>query len=355
MERQLALLAKSLPDSWDVRVVGLSDGVFAEVLQESGIDLTVLARAFRVDVRPAVPLGKIIREWRPDVVHTYGWISSAAALPACRAARIPLVDASIQDGAVPPRRGRVMRMMTTFADVVIANSQAGLDAFGIDQERGRVVRNGFDPDRWELCTHQDRPFDGVTNVVMTARMHRHKDYRSLLDAARVLGAENPGAWRVLAVGSGDDRSALMSDYSDLVDSGVVSFPAAGQEVLGLVSRADVGVLLTNAAHHAEGIPNSVMEYMACSLPVICTDSGGNRELVIEGETGLLVPPADVDTVVRQLRFLRDNPDVARRMGDAGRERIARVFTVEALVSGTLSAYELAESLRGTSAPPAPEA
>ena len=346
MERQLALLATSLPATWDVRVVGLSNGVFAGVLRGAGIALTVLPRATRLDVRPALPLWRIIRTWQPTVVHTYGWISTAAALPACRFARIPLVDASIQDGAVPVRRGRVMRVMTSLADVVIANSQAGLDAFGVDSRRGRVVRNGFDPKRWALCDREERPGGGATTVVMTARMNRHKDWRAFLEAARILAEEEPGEWQFMAVGSGEDREELMSGYGDLAKAGVVSFPDAGHEVMGIVRRSDVGVLLTNAAHHAEGIPNSVMEYMACGLPVICTDSGGNPELVIEGETGSLVPPGDVDGVVRQLRFLRGDPAAARRMGNAGRERIATVFTVEALVEGTLSAYALAEGLRG---------
>jgi glycosyltransferase involved in cell wall biosynthesis len=349
MERQLALLAKSLPDTWAVRVVGLSDGVYEQVLRDAGLDLTVVPRAFRLDVRPAGPLGRIIRTWQPDIVHTYGWISTAASLRACRSEGIPLVDASIQDGAVPARRGRVVRRMTSFADVVIANSQAGLDAFGIDEERGRVVRNGFDPDRWALCGSVGRETDGATRVVMTGRMHRHKDYRTLLDAARILDQADPGGWNFMAVGSGEDRGALMSNYLDLLNSGVVTFPEAGQEVLGLVSRSNVGVLLTNTVHHAEGIPNSVMEYMACGLPVICTDSGGNRELVMEGETGLLVPADDVDAVVKQLQFLRSNPDIAQRMGEAGRERIAEVFTVDALVSGTIDAYELAMSRRPRSA------
>jgi glycosyltransferase involved in cell wall biosynthesis len=262
MERQLALLAKSLPDTWAVHVVALSDGVFAGVLREAGIDLTVLPRAFRLDVRPAFPLGKLIRSWRPTVVHTYGWISTAAALPACRFAGIPLVDASIQDGAVPVRRGHAMRMTTSLADVVIANSQAGLDAFGIDEKRGRVVRNGFDPDRWELCTCEDRQTAASTTVAMAARMHRHKDYKTLLDAARELDRTEAGAWRFLAIGSGEDRGDLLSDYADLVKTSAVAFPEAGHEVLKLVACSDIGVLLTNAAFHAEGIPNSIMEYMA---------------------------------------------------------------------------------------------
>jgi glycosyltransferase involved in cell wall biosynthesis len=267
-------------------------------------------------------------------------MSTAASLLPCRLAGVPIVDATIQDGALPPRRGPVMRMMARRADVVIANSQAGLDAFGIDPAKGLVVHNGFDPARWPLCDGGNAP-DGPTTVVMAARMHPHKDYRSLLDAARVLSAEEPGGWRFLAIGSGGDRAALMAAYDDLVRAGVLRFPDGGTEVLGLVRDAHIGVLLTNAALHAEGLPNSIMEYMACGLPVVCTGTGGNPELVLDGRTGILVPPGDVPAVADALRSLRADPDEAERMGRLGRERIATVFTVEALVAGTLAAYEQA--------------
>jgi glycosyltransferase involved in cell wall biosynthesis len=348
MERQLTLLAKALPATWAVRVVSLWDGVYASVLREARVEVSILPREFRFDIRPAVPLSKIIRDWRPTVVHTYGWMSMAASVLPCRFAGIPIVDASIRVGAVLTRRDRLMRAMTSRADVVIANSQAGLDAYGVDPRRGRVVHNGFDPERWRLCL-AGRRAEWPTTVVMTGRMHRHKDYRCLLDAARVLCAEDPEGWRFLAVGSGEERPALLSEYRDLLESGAVVFPEAGDEVLSLVCVAHIGVLLTNAAFAAEGLSNSIMEYMACGLPVVCTDSGGNRELVVEGETGLLVPSGDVDAVVRRLRSLRDGPATASRMGRAGRERIATVFTVDALVRGTIGAYDLAAEGRRTAA------
>jgi glycosyltransferase involved in cell wall biosynthesis len=162
-----------------------------------------------------------------------------------------------------------------------------------------------------------------------------------LDAARILNAEDPGGWRFLAVGSGDGRAALLAEYADLIEAGAAAFPEAGAEVLSLVRDSRIGVLLTNPEFACEGVSNSVMEYMACALPVVATDLGGNREIVIEGETGMLVPAANVDELVRRLRLLRDDPGRAKRMGEAGRERVATAFTVAQLVAGTVEAYELA--------------
>ena len=346
MQRQLTLLAKALPATWAVRVVSFRDGPYAAVLRAAGVELSILPREFRFDVRPGILLSKIIRDWRPNVVHTYDY-SMNSFLP-CRFAGIPHVDGTIRQGAVRTDRSRLRQAMISLADVVIANSQAGLDAYGVDPRRGRVVHNGFDPDRWELCV-TGRRAERPTTVVMTARMHREKDHRCLLDAARILTAEDPEGWRFLAVGSGEEKPALLSEYRDLLESGAVAFAEADTEALRLVCEAHIGVLLTNAAFAAEGLSNSIMEYMACGLPVVCTDIGGNRELVVEGETGLFVPPADVDAVVRRLRFLREDPATASRMGRAGRERIATMFTVDALVSETIAAYDLAIEGRRTGA------
>jgi glycosyltransferase involved in cell wall biosynthesis len=359
MERQLTLLAKSLPATWRARVFSLREGPYAAILRAAGVELSILPRQFSLDARPAFLLARLIREWRPTIVHTYGYMSTAMSLLPCRMAAVPLVDGSIRQGAGPSARGWLRRAMISQADVVIANSQAGFDAWGVDTRRGRVIHNGFDPDRWALCVikHSAPP---PTTVVMTARMNPAKDFSCLLDAARVLHSEDPNGWRFLAVGSGEERPALLSEYKDLLESGVVAFPDVGTEVLSLVSGAHIGVLLTDPAFAVEGLPNSIMEYMACGLPDVCTESGGNGELVLDGRTGLFVPPSDVDAVVQRLRFLSQNPATASRMGRAGRSRIASVFTVERLVAETIEAYDLAlhagprrgagESTRGGESP-----
>jgi glycosyltransferase involved in cell wall biosynthesis len=79
--------------------------------------------------------------------------------------------------------------------------------------------------------------------------------------------------------------------------------------------------------------------MAAGLPVVCTDSGGNAELVADGATGLIVPAHDADLVVEGLAALRSDPVSARAMGQAGRTRVLSEFSVGSMVAGYLSAYD----------------
>ena len=116
------------------------------------------------------------------------------------------------------------------------------------------------------------------------------------------------------------------------------FPEPGLEVLELVRDADVGVLMTNPALACEGLSNSIMEYMALGLPVVCGDGGGNRELVEDGITGFVIPPADPAPLVERLTYLHDHEEVRRAMGAAGRARISRDFSVDTMIRRMLDVY-----------------
>ena len=343
-ERQLALLVKYLPPEWERRVWSMSGGPFAEVIQNLGVSLDVRRRAWRWDISPAIPLWRTIAHWQPDVVHSWGWMCSTAAGPVCKSLGIPFVDGTIRAGMVPPSRGIATRWGMKWAVRVIANSQAGLAAWRIGSERGRVVHNGFDAERLALCTRRNVGTGGAFTVVMTGRMHRHKDYCTFFVAARKVIESTGQNWRFLAVGKGPDRSALMKESQDLVHSGVVSFPEPRIEVLGIVREAHVGVLMSHPVLAAEGCSNSIMEYMACGLPVVCSDGGGNREIVTDGETGFVIPPADPSALAEKLLWLRSHPEDAERMGNAGRDRITREFAVGNMISQTISVYE--EIVRG---------
>jgi glycosyltransferase involved in cell wall biosynthesis len=275
----------------------------------------------------------------PDIVHSWGYMSTLAMVPYCRTRRVPLLDGSIRRGRQPGRRAGMYRLGMRLSDAVVANSRAGLAAFGIvEGDRGHVIYNAFDPARLAAIeTGTAAASHEGTVAIMAARMSHEKDWQLFLSVARVLAGKGSG-FRFVAMGDGPHRDALRSEAADLVEAGVIEFPAGGLEVLPAIAAADVGVLLTNPATHAEGCSNSIMEYMACGLPVVCTDSGGNPELVEDGVTGFLVAPRDTEAVVSALRTLRADPARAHEMGREGRRRLEARFTVGAMVAGYLAAY-----------------
>jgi len=341
LERQLLLLARELPPEWEVRLWTLEGGPYAARLQEAGIPWRCRPRSWRFDPLPAVDLTRALRDWRPDVVHAWHWMPAAAAVPACRLLHIPLVDGSIRMGSVPPDLGRPRAGIMRWATLVVANSQAGLDAWHVGPGKGRVVYNGFDQARlrdvapWPAAGTTGRP-----TAVMAARMDDpQKDYAAVLDAARLLERERPGRWRFLLVGNAAAASPLRAAAAELERSGAVEVRDGGLEPLGAVLAADVGVLMTDPAVRAEGCSNAIMEYMACGLPVVCSDTGGSAELVRDGVDGFVIRAHDGRALAEKLRLLAAEPELRRRMGESGRTRIREAFSVAKMVSGFVRVYE----------------
>lgn len=342
-ERQLSLLIKHMPPEWECRVWSMDGGPYEAELRKAGKVLYLSPRMWRWDFLPALKLWRLIWTWRPDIVHSYGRIGTLASLVPCRWLQIPFVNGTIRRAMAPNVQGvlgRVWLWALQYGDRVIANSEAGLKAYDIDPSRGRVIYNGFDPERLQICGPEDDAYNWAEpfRVVMAARMHFYKDYDLFIQAARILTEYEGCAWKFLAIGDGPRYNTLVEDSADLIARNTLSFTREEMEVLPYVRQANVGVLLTESRVHQEGCSNSIMEYMACGLPVVCSDSGGNRELVLDGVTGFIVPPHDVNALVVKLQWLKTHPQEAQAMGMAGRQRLIKEYGVEKLVEKTLSVY-----------------
>jgi glycosyltransferase involved in cell wall biosynthesis len=336
-ERQLSILVKNLPFPWEAKVWSLGDGYFADDILSAGISVEIKKRKWCWDISPMFDLWKTIFQWHPNIIHSFGYMSTLAALPISKFLEIPLINGSIRVGKKQYRRGNLVRGLLNFSDRVIANSEAGLRAFGVNSKKGRVVWNGFAPDRLTLCDHVKDQKNGFFTAIMVGRMHPMKDFDSFIKSARILASKQFNS-HFIALGDGPLREKLMDSTENEIAQGIISFPEPTTEVIPHLKRAHVGVLMTNHLIHAEGISNSIMEYMACGLPVICSEGGGNSELVIDGQTGFLVPSGDYHAVADKLIWLKNHPDKAWAMGKAGRLRILNEFSVEKLINSTVKIY-----------------
>ncbi len=338
-ERQLSLLLKYLPSTWETRVVSLSGGPYYQVLLDQKIPVRVYQRRSRFDLLPVFQLYADILKERPDLIHSWGSLCSALAAPLCKLLRIPLIDGSIRIANPAARHSFRRRVTFALSDHIVANSCTGLAAYHIPETKGSAIYNAFDPDRLSLIQPATEQPKAITTVIMTGRISPFKDFTSFFEAARRLGVREPGKWRFVAVGAGEaeDRLRFRARAQDLLAAGLVALPDAGLEVLPFVQQADVGVLLS-ASCFKEGISNSIMEYMVCGLPVICSDSGGNRELVVDGETGFVIASEDVDACVEKLLFLRDHPEISSAMGTEGRQRVNSLCSLERMVGDYQALY-----------------
>jgi glycosyltransferase involved in cell wall biosynthesis len=124
--------------------------------------------------------------------------------------------------------------------------------------------------------------------------------------------------------------------------GRVHFVGHQEDILPWLAALDVFVLSSDW----EGMSNALLEAMAAGLPVVATAVGGTPEVVVDGVTGLLVPPHDPISLAEAIVRLLDAPDLRRQMGQAGRERVKKSFTVERMVEQTQTLYEHILSAKG---------
>jgi sugar transferase (PEP-CTERM/EpsH1 system associated) len=289
-------------------------------------------------------LMKLIKSYQPQIVHSRNW-GAIEAVPAARLSGVPVVihsehgyELDILRG-LPARRRAFRRAVYGMADAVFTVTDElrvyhARQAW-ISPDRISVIANGIDLEvfaprpegRPILCQKLGIPegrfvFGSVGRVVLI------KDHAALLRAAEVLHQRGIDV-HVLLAGSGPEliRHQKYVKNSDAL-SGRVSFIGAADNVAEVLNAMDVFVLPSIS----EGMSNTLLEAMACGLPVIATRVGGNPEVVEEDRSGWLFTPGDVVGLAERLERLANGGELRQAMGKAARARIVSKFSMERMVS-----------------------
>ena len=339
-QRQLVLLAKNLRPHWEPFIWSLDKGPYLAQIIDAELDFKISQRRFRFDISPVIDLILVVNSFKPNIIHSWGWMSTLSAIPISKMYKIPLVNGIIRSGKPYYYRGSISKYLSNWGDIVISNSQAGLINWEISRSRGVVINNGFDKMRLVNTGNvvEERNNDNFT-VVMTGRMVKAKDFSLFISAARKMVEMDLQNIKFLAIGKGEDRELLINSNIDLVKKGILEFPEVGIETIHYLKSCDVGVLLTKSIYHGEGCSNSIMEYMACALPVIATNNGGNTELVENISTGFIIPDGDVNELINKLLWLFQHPNEARIMGGNGRKRLFCHYSIESMIQKTIDVYD----------------
>ncbi len=184
----------------------------------------------------------------------------------------------------------------------------------------------------------DRDEEAV-RLVMVARFTAPKDHRTLLLA---LGALRDLPWRLSLVGDGPGLPEARAAARSLGLAEKVFFLGMREDTLDILAAGDIFIL----SSAREGFPISILEAMRAGLPVVASAVGGVGEAVVDGESGLLFPAGDAESLCKSLERLITEPDLRRSMGAAGRKRYQEQFTLEQMAEKTLSLYLAVLAERG---------
>lgn len=312
-----------------LRFVAMGErGCRAGEIEDAGWPVEALEQPTGRRPRLVLRLAARFRRAGIDVVHTHSSGPLIYAVPAARLAGVRVVVHTRHHGHDPHTSARalaVCRFLSRAIDRVVCVSNDGVTLAadeGIAPRKLAAIWNGIDTAACQATGPRPRG-----PAVIVARLSPEKDVATLLRAT-ALAVEQEPDFRLLIAGDGACRRDLNALASTLWLDAHVRFLGPVDDLPALLATASLLVLPSLR----EGISPTLLEAMAQGLPVVATRVGGNPEVVVEGQTGLLVPPQAPDDLARALLRLWRDPDTSRRMGRAARERAVRCFDVRKTVA-----------------------
>jgi glycosyltransferase involved in cell wall biosynthesis len=324
-------------------LVAHSEGELRQRAAE-GLDLVALAPKTEMDLTAAWRLSRLIKQLKPDIVHAHdphGVAMAALALSmSTQLAKPPLVAARRVDFHL--RGSSLSRWKYRQVDCFICASEAIrqlLVGDGVPPARAVTVHEGTDIERvdraepaqlhGEFWLPHHAPIIG--NV---AALVPHKGQRHLIEAAKVVLPQAPDA-RFIIAGEGELRPALERQIKEDHLEKHVFLAGFRPDVLSLHKAFDIFAM----SSITEGLGTSLIDAMAAGKPIVATRAGGIPEVVVDGETGFLVPPRDHEAMADAIVRLLKDEILRRQMGDAGRARARALFSAERMVQNTLQVYQ----------------
>jgi L-malate glycosyltransferase len=280
-----------------------------------------------------VRIARLLKSARFDVIHFNTPRAILAGGLAARACRVPICVSSRRVNF--PLRSRLSRYKYTWLQNCILTVSVSIrDTLlegGIQPDMVKVVYEGVDLDWIDQQFSRERKRKGEVRVGMVAHFSPEKGHRTLLEAISRL---NRPKTRYFLVGDGVLKEELERLAAELGVSSQVVFTGFRSDCEAFMKTLDLFCLPSLS----EGLSSAILAAMASRLPVLATAVGGIPELVVHGETGLLVPPGDSVRLTEALAQLLSSAEQRTRMGLAGRKRIEDNFTLARKISRTEELY-----------------
>ncbi|MBI5788266.1 MAG: glycosyltransferase family 4 protein [Candidatus Schekmanbacteria bacterium] len=351
-EKSLLNLIANLPRSrFNPLAACPFDGLFAERLRGLGVSVKPLVYPNLRDIAAVavtvLKIRKIIRQEAIALVHANTPRVNIMAALAAKSCGIPVIWHA--RNLLSPNMIDLDRRFIFLTNKIICNSDAIRDRFADSpdfQRKTVTVLNGvnlkeFDPDIKPVNLHRELGIEpDIPLVGILSRLNPDKGHLYFIQAAVQLLKQGVKAHFVIV---GEDKTPECTVYKaklgQIINAGGatknISFLGFRPDMPQVIAGLDIVVL----ASDAEACGRVLLETQAAGKPVIATNSGGTPELVENGETGILIPPIDAASLAQALHNLLIDKDLAAKMGQAGRMRIERLFSIERHVQKTAAIYQ----------------
>jgi glycosyltransferase involved in cell wall biosynthesis len=356
-ERQVVETAKRLdPQRFEVHVVCLEDSPQLQSLR--GICHISVFPAASVNslsgLSQARRFRRYLREHRIQIVHAYMNKTAAFAVMSCLGSSRIVVTSRLNTGYwYTPALKRWFQVLNRRTDCVMANSQEAkriaVEAEGLPSKKVAVVYQGVDMGRFSAglgdrsaCERLGVP-RGAQVVGIVANLRPVKDHKLFLRAAQIVARQVENS-AFLLVGRGELYPELRDFAVELGIADRVFFTQGEGNVMDWLAGMSVGCITS----FSEGFSNAIIEYMAAGLPVVAVDVGGNRDAIVHGQTGFLVPDRTPEAFAAPLIELLRNEELRASMGASGFQRCKELFEVGKTIGQLEDLYESLISRAGQS-------
>jgi len=322
---------------------------FAERITQPGVEVHEMNKAPGLGLGTHVAFWKLARRLRPTILHTYNLAAMEYAFAATLAGVPVRVHAEHgRDTSDPhglnPKHNFLRRRLAPFIDCYVPVSEDLNLWLGkvvkIAPAKTLFIKNGVDTDKYRPGVRGPGAPWGPEHFVIgtVARVSDIKNHRGLVDAfirLRALLPDQAANLRLSIIGDGPLLPALRAQVAAAGLDDVVWLPGARSDVAQLVPEFSVFALPSLA----EGTPVSLLEAMACALPVVASNVGGIPEVVTEQVEGSLVAPQDVEALAQALARYAASPALASEHGRAGRARVVQQYSMAAMVAAYTALYQ----------------
>ena len=292
------------------------------------LKLFALTKNASTDVRVVFKLVRLLRQREIDVLQTFLFGADLWGRLAGRLANVKVLLTSNRSGGVHYHKMEYWfdLLLWPLADGIVSNTNIGRELLHknikIPLAETYYVPNGYDLNIFQNMPGKEivRSELGFSNgqfvVAITGNLKPVKNHRMLIEAARLICEKNnKTVFMVIGTGVLEQKLLNLTKKYGIEDN--IIYLGIRQDIPRLLQAADVGVLTSKW----EGMSNSILEYMASGLPVVATDVGGVRDLIIPDNTGYLVPSDDAPALAKRLMEINNEPAKGRTMGMSGKKLV----------------------------------
>lgn len=339
-ERQIIELSKGLLEKKiDFKIVSFSASNYVEGL-DTFIDSFIVIDRNKGLLKSFLKYVKLINAYRPSAIHSWDHLSTFLSVIPKLIFRLKLIDGSIRGAKTLAIRKKFMFFTKPFSDFIIANSFAGLESARLKpNKKNIVIYNGIDIKRFEHLSRLENNYQKIISIGMIANLRPAKDYLTFNKVvAELVRKYNNITFTSIGDGFLEEESANFLSELRPDEKSRVLYLGKKQNTEEYINKFDICLLLSDPKYGAEGISNSIMEYMSLGKPVIATNTGGTPEIIRDGESGFLVNPYDYKEIISKIEFLINNIDIALKIGNEGKNIINHKFNLNQMVDNYLRIY-----------------